>query len=221
MEGRESYRVIARWVYERTGRKISASSLQRMVGEVGKRCKTAWEMSRELKPRWTGILLVDEKMCSIRGAWQWWYVAVDGTGDIVHCQAVEELNVTEATRFLQEVRGLSSRLGKSWNRYRFRHSLDEGSGRGVCRKAASILPETRLMVVGEITWVQSACGAMEMDTTRVARALHSFAGPQGVTGTTRTQTVRARLGENQRIIGALPTTSRVTRTLPVHFIRGK
>jgi transposase-like protein len=111
VEGRESYRVIARGVYERTGRKISASSLQRMVEEVGKRCKTAWEMSLELKPRWNGVLLVDEKMCSIRGAWQWWYVAVDGTGDIVHCQAVKELNVTEATGFLREVKELSSRLG--------------------------------------------------------------------------------------------------------------
>lgn len=111
MEGRESYRVIARGVYQRTGRKISASSLQRMVEGIGKRCKTAWEMSRELKPRWSGVLLVDEKMCSIRGDWQWWYVAVDGTGDIVHCQPVEELNVNEAIRFLGEVKELSSRLG--------------------------------------------------------------------------------------------------------------
>ena len=103
--------MIARGVYERTGRKISASSLQRMVGKLGERCKTAWEMSRELKPQWNGVLLVDEKMCSIRGAWQWWYVAVDGTGDIVHCLPVEELNVNTATGFLREVKELSSRLG--------------------------------------------------------------------------------------------------------------
>ena len=83
-----------------------------MVEGAGKRCKTALEMSRELKPRWSGVLLVDEKMCSIRGEWQWWYVAVDGTGDIVHCQAVEELNVTEATKFMQELKELSDRLGR-------------------------------------------------------------------------------------------------------------
>jgi transposase-like protein len=82
-----------------------------MVEGVGQRCKTVWEMSRELKPHWSGVLLVDEKMCSIRGQWQWWYVAVDGTGDIVHCRPVEELNVSEATTFLQEVKELSGRLG--------------------------------------------------------------------------------------------------------------
>jgi transposase-like protein len=84
-----------------------------MVKEVGTRCKTAWEMSRELKPRWNGVLLVDEKMCSIRGNRQWWYVAVDGTGDIVHCRAVEDLNVSEATAFLREVKELSPRLAKA------------------------------------------------------------------------------------------------------------
>lgn len=103
VEGRESYRVIALNVYQRTGRKISPSSLQKMVEGIGRRCKTALEMSKELKPSWDGILLVDEKMCSVRGYQQWFYLAVDTTGDIVHCRAVAELTATTAMIFLQEI----------------------------------------------------------------------------------------------------------------------
>lgn len=103
VEGRESYRVIAQNVYQRTGRKISPSSLQKMVEELGRRCKSALEMSKELKPSWDGVLLLDEKMCSVRGDQQWFYLAVDTTGDIVHCRAVAELTATTAMKFLQEI----------------------------------------------------------------------------------------------------------------------
>lgn len=106
VEGRESYRVIAKQVYERTGKKISPTSLQRMVERIGRRCKSAWEMSQELRPRWNGFLLFDEKMCSVRGQQLWFYVAVDRTGDILHCRAVKELTVTEASEFLREVKDL-------------------------------------------------------------------------------------------------------------------
>lgn len=106
MEGRESYRVLAKEVYERTGRKISPTSLQRMVDRIGRRCKSAWEMSQELRPRWDGFLLFDEKMCSVRDQQLWFYVAVDRTGDILHCRAVKELTVTEASEFLREVKDL-------------------------------------------------------------------------------------------------------------------
>lgn len=74
-----------------------------MVEEIGKRCKTALEMSKELKPLWDGVLLVDEKMCSVRGYQQWFYLAVDTTGDIVHCRAVNELTATTAMQFLQDI----------------------------------------------------------------------------------------------------------------------
>jgi len=103
VEGRESYRVIARGVFERTGRKISPSSLQRMVDEIATGCKTAWEMSRELRPRWKGYLLLDEKMCSVRGEQFWLYVGIDSTGDIIHCRHVRELTVTEAEAFVREI----------------------------------------------------------------------------------------------------------------------
>jgi transposase-like protein len=112
VEGRESYRVIARRVCERTGRKISPTSLQRMVARVGARSKSAWEMSYELRPRWDEYLLVDEKMCSVRGQQQWFYLAADRTGDIAHCRAVKDLTFGEAVGFLEEVKALSKRLGR-------------------------------------------------------------------------------------------------------------
>lgn len=103
VEGRESYRVIAKRVYEQSGRKISPTSLQRMVADLGARCKTPLEMSLELHPRWNGFLLVDEKMCSVRGKQQWFYIALDTSGDVVHCRPVAELTVTEACAFLTEI----------------------------------------------------------------------------------------------------------------------
>lgn len=109
VEGRASYRVLAKQLYERSGRKVSPTSLQQMVRRVSERCKTAWEMSKELRPRWDGFLLFDEKMCSVRGEQQWFYLAVDRTGDIVHCRPVAELTVNEAIEFLEEVKQLPIR----------------------------------------------------------------------------------------------------------------
>jgi transposase-like protein len=106
VEGGESYRAIARWIKRETGRRPSASSLQGVVEEVASRCKTAWEMSRELQPRWNGVVLLDEKMCPVRRRGQWLYLAVDTTGDIMHCRGVPELSSTEAASFLREVQAL-------------------------------------------------------------------------------------------------------------------
>jgi transposase-like protein len=89
VEGRESYRVIAKRIYEKTGRKVSPTSLQKTVEHLGERCKTPLEMSRELRPQWNGFLLLDEKMCSVRGKQQWFYVALDSSGDVVHCRPVQ------------------------------------------------------------------------------------------------------------------------------------
>ena len=94
----------------RTGRRSSPTRLQRRVEEVASRCKTAWEMSRELRPRWNGVVLVDEKMCPVRGKGQWFYLAVDTTGDIMHCRPVPELSSTEAAKFLEEVQALAVQI---------------------------------------------------------------------------------------------------------------
>jgi transposase-like protein len=77
-----------------------------MVQEVACRCKTAWEMSRELRPRWSGYLVVDEKMVSVAGHQQWFYGAFDLTGDVVHWRAVPALTVNDASEFLEEVTAL-------------------------------------------------------------------------------------------------------------------
>ncbi len=102
----ESYRVIARDMYRLTGRKISPTSLQQMVATVASQAKTACEVSKELAPHWSGFLVVDEKRVPVKGGALWCYVAVDTTGDIVHWCPVSECSVTEATRFLEEVKGL-------------------------------------------------------------------------------------------------------------------
>lgn len=111
VERRGSYRIIAQELYRQTGKKISPTSLQQMVQRVALRCKTAWEMSFELRPRWDGYLVVDEKMVSWRGRQQWFYEGLDRTGDVVHWRAVSELTVSEATQFLHEVVKLGYRCG--------------------------------------------------------------------------------------------------------------
>jgi transposase-like protein len=102
----KSYRVIAREVYGSSGRKISPTSLVHMVQESTTRCKSAWEISRERRPRWEGYLLLDEKMVSVAGQHLWFYGAFDSSGDVVHWRAVRELRVDEAMSFLQEVQAL-------------------------------------------------------------------------------------------------------------------
>jgi transposase-like protein len=114
----ESFRVIACEIFERTGRKISPSSLQQMVDSIAERCMGGAEMSWVLPPLgWSGFLVMDEKRVSVRGHAQWFYEAVDSTGGIVHWQPVAECSVNEAIRFLQEVvalgypcRGITSDL---------------------------------------------------------------------------------------------------------------
>lgn len=81
-----------------------------MVFEIALRCQSAWEMSQALRPQWDGYITVDEKMCSVRGMQQWYYLAVDRTGDILHCCAVRELTVTEAMRFLREMKALGVKV---------------------------------------------------------------------------------------------------------------
>jgi transposase-like protein len=117
----ESFRVIAREIFQRTGRRISPTSLQQMVAWVASRCKTAGEMSRDLHPPgWSGFLVVDEKRVSVRGKSLWFYEAVDTTGDIVHWLPVSECSVSEAVHFLEQVvalgypcRGITSDLDSS------------------------------------------------------------------------------------------------------------
>lgn len=74
-----------------------------MVRGVSERCKNPLEMSQELHPQWEGYLVLDEKMVSVRGQQQWFYFALDSTGDVVNGRAVPELTVTEAAGFIEEI----------------------------------------------------------------------------------------------------------------------
>lgn len=103
IEGGESYRAIALWMKRLTEKKTSPLQLQKIFQDYAVRCKTAYEMSVELRPKWNGIVLLDEKMCVVKGTRQWFYLAVDTTGDILHCCPVVELSSTEAIKFLKEV----------------------------------------------------------------------------------------------------------------------
>lgn len=110
IEGGESYRAIALWLKRLTKKKVSPLHIYKIFESYAARCKTAYEMSVELRPRWNGIVLLDEKRCIVKGTQQWFYLAVDTTGDILHCPPVPELNTTEAIRFLKEVVTLRLKL---------------------------------------------------------------------------------------------------------------
>ena len=98
-----SYRVLAKRIYESSGRKISPTAVNQMLGEIASQSKTALEMSAELNPHWEGYIQLDEKMVSVHGEQQWFYLAVDSSGDIVHCRDVKELTSTEAMLFIREI----------------------------------------------------------------------------------------------------------------------
>jgi transposase-like protein len=104
VEERCSYRVLAKRYRETLGVRVSPSSLQRMVGAVGKRCKSPVEVSRELDLWWRGYFLVDDKHVGIRGKDVTWYLGVDKTGDVVHAEVLKEPTVTAMGEFFRRVR---------------------------------------------------------------------------------------------------------------------
>ncbi len=55
-------------------------------------------MSRELRPRWDGVGVVDEKMCPVRGKGQWFHLAVEITGEIM-IVVERRVRSTEAASF--------------------------------------------------------------------------------------------------------------------------
>ena len=103
VEQRESYRVQAKRIRERSGRGIVPTTVNHMVMEIAHRCKSAHEMSLELHPEWEGYLLLDEKMVPVRGGQRWYYHGVDSSGDIPHSRSVVELTSTQARMFLDEI----------------------------------------------------------------------------------------------------------------------
>ncbi len=103
IEQRESYRVMAKRIKEETGKRVSTGWLNQVVIKAARNCKSAVEMSKEVRRRSKGYPYIDEMMFSERGDQRWFNVAVDTSGDIVHCRSVKELSMTETAKFLTEV----------------------------------------------------------------------------------------------------------------------
>jgi transposase-like protein len=68
---------------------MKAYRVFKIVNALGANCKSTVEVARELKPRWSGYLFIDEKCVWIEGEKWFLLIAVDlGTQDIVHWDLV-------------------------------------------------------------------------------------------------------------------------------------
>lgn len=107
VEERLSYRVMAKRLDERFGKRVSPHALCEMVNEVAAHAKGSLAMQREFRPQWSGYLLLDDKNVSIRGTMVMSLVAVDKTGDALHSELLE---CAEQGRFTDFVRFIVERL---------------------------------------------------------------------------------------------------------------
>lgn len=80
-----AYRTTARALSRRCGVAISHMAIFRLVNTLGAYCKSPLEVGLELRPRWSGYLLVDTDALSIAGKEWHLLLGIDaGTQDIVH-----------------------------------------------------------------------------------------------------------------------------------------
>ena len=86
VEERLSYRVIAKRVQERLGKRVSPTQLCKMVNEVAEASKSSVEIKREYRPVWSGYLTIDDKWVCVKGDRFLSLVAVDGSGDPLHSE---------------------------------------------------------------------------------------------------------------------------------------
>ena len=96
-----SYRAVGRQL------NIKPEKLFEIINELGANCKSTINVAKELKPQWSGYLLIDEKSIWIKGVE--WYVltAVDlKTQDIVHWDLVPSENETNIAWFMLVIKYL-------------------------------------------------------------------------------------------------------------------
>ena len=90
-DNESSYRAVSR----RLG--IAPYRLFEIINALGANCKSTIDVFKELRPRWSGYLFVDEKSIWIKGVEWFLLIAVDlGSQDIVHWELVpveDEINV--------------------------------------------------------------------------------------------------------------------------------
>jgi len=105
VEERMSYRVMAKRIDERFGKRVSPYALCEMVNEVAAHAKGSLAMWREFRPQWSGYLLVDDKYVSMRRTKLMSLVAADSTGDALHSEMLahpEQEAFTDFIRFIVE-----------------------------------------------------------------------------------------------------------------------
>lgn len=105
VEERMSYRVMAKRIGERFGKKVSPRVLCSMVNEVAAHAKGSLAMREEYHPQWSGYLLVDDKYLSMRGRKLMSLMAADSLGDPLHSEilaAPEQGEITDFFRFIVE-----------------------------------------------------------------------------------------------------------------------
>lgn len=103
VEGRMSYRVMSKCLFEQIGKRMSPRRLCQMVNEVAAHVKDSKAIQRAYQPVWSGYLQVDDKNLNVRGTRQKSLVAVDRTGDAVHYALLSEPTQEQHTSFLADV----------------------------------------------------------------------------------------------------------------------
>lgn len=111
VEERLSYRVIAKRVEERFGKRMKPSRVCAMVNEIAGLSKSSLEIQHEYRPTWSGYLTIDDKWINIKGVRRLSLVAVDSSGDPIHSQLYSQPTQQEYDDFLLYLR---DRLGYSF-----------------------------------------------------------------------------------------------------------
>jgi transposase-like protein len=104
VEERLSYRVIAKRVKERLGKKLSPTLACRMVNEIARMTKSSLEIKRDFEPKWTGYITLDDKWVRVKGERMLSLVAVDGSGDPLHSEVHREQTQEVYDQFLMYLR---------------------------------------------------------------------------------------------------------------------
>lgn len=90
-----SYRAVSRQLG------IAPYRLFEIINALGANCKSTLEVARELHPKWSGYLFIDEKSLWIKGVEWYLLIAVDlGTQDIVHWDLVPHEDEPNVAWFL-------------------------------------------------------------------------------------------------------------------------
>jgi len=84
---------------------IAPYRLFQIINSLGANCKSTLEVAKELRPKWSGYIFIDEKSLWIKGVEWYLLVAVDlGTQDIVHWDLVPREDDAHVAWFLMVIK---------------------------------------------------------------------------------------------------------------------